>query len=323
MTALAADHSQRPERDAPAIESVSCRAGSDQRLVRRARAGHPRERALDRGDRAHVRSDRPCRARRSGSGRGAVREHICRRRADHRHRDESLRAERARAVDRARELEQLQEATAELARAQTANEVVDVVLGRGLRAIGATAWLFREVRRWCRRGSARAGYPPDVEARLVGPATDLPLIERAVKTGTPVWLRSSRRTGNTSATSTSVGARAGRHGAVVWLHPAAIRRRHHRRARSRVRRSGDRREEPPRRSHSCYERVGRGAWRARSYDAERIAEKAETLAAARADVRRRRGARSSGTRSVSSARAPVSPRRAGVARAAAKDARGH
>src|SRR5258705_13024051 len=58
---------------------------------------------------------------------------------------ESLRAERAKAVGRARQLEQLQETTAELARVQTASEVVDVVLGRGLGAIGATRGFFARV----------------------------------------------------------------------------------------------------------------------------------------------------------------------------------
>ncbi len=145
---------------------------------------------------------------------------------------ESLRQERARAVGRAMELEelnteveaqmeevqilsaqlqqsndslstalaysqdlasrgmQLQEVTAALARAQTENEVASVVLGKGLAAVGAARGFLARVdddrveilRAW--------GYEAEVEARLLGCTTDLPLLVRAVETGEPIWVRS-------------------------------------------------------------------------------------------------------------------------------------
>jgi signal transduction histidine kinase len=84
----------------------------------------------------------------------------------------------------------LQEATAALAKAQTENEVADVVLGKGLAAVGAARGFLARVdgdrveilRAW--------GYAREVEARLLGPTTDLPLLVRAVETGDPIWVRS-------------------------------------------------------------------------------------------------------------------------------------
>jgi signal transduction histidine kinase len=84
----------------------------------------------------------------------------------------------------------LQEATAALARAQTENEVADVVLENGLAAVGAARGFLARVdggrveilRAW--------GYAAEVEARLLGPTNELPLLVRAVETGEPIWVRS-------------------------------------------------------------------------------------------------------------------------------------
>jgi signal transduction histidine kinase len=199
---------------------------------------------------------------------------------------ESLRTERARAIERARQLEQVQETTAELARVQTASEVGSVVLGRGLDAIGATRGFLARVDGPAVEVLSARGYPPEVEARLVGPATDLPLIARAVNTGTPIWLRSleenrkhQRRLDerlrlapeNAAQLSGFIPLLSG--GEIIgalslsFVDPATD---------SRVAETF---------ALMLANAAGEALGRARSYDAEHVArEKAETLAAARADV---------------------------------------
>lgn len=147
---------------------------------------------------------------------------------------ESLRRERAQAVDRAARLEELnaeveaqmeevqtlsdhlhesneslsdalaytqnlasrgmrlQEVTAALAKAQTENEVAEVVVEKGLAAIGAARGFLARVDGDHRVEILRAwGYEPEVEARLLGRTAELPLLARAVQTGEPLWLRSA------------------------------------------------------------------------------------------------------------------------------------
>jgi len=199
---------------------------------------------------------------------------------------ESLRAERGRAIERARELTQVQETTAELARVRTASEVVDVVLGRGLDAVGATRGFFAEVHGGVTDVLRARGYPPSVETRLLGSATDLPLVERAVNTRTPLWLRSreenrqqgrhiSERLGqgpeDSPALSGFIPLLSGDNviGALglAFVDPATD---------TRVAETF---------ALMLANAAGEALGRARTYDAERLArEKAETLAAARADV---------------------------------------
>src|SRR5258705_132541 len=198
----------------------------------------------------------------------------------------SLRTERAKAVDRARQLEQVQETTADLARVQTAREVGDVLLGRGLDAIGATRGFLARADGAVVEILQARGYPPHVEARLVGPAPDLPLVARAVDTGTPIWLRSleenrkhlrhvNERLGLApEATAQLSGFIPLPCGDIVigalglaFVDPATDRRAAEMFA------------------LMLANAAGEALGRAQRYDAERIArEKAETLAAARADV---------------------------------------
>lgn len=85
----------------------------------------------------------------------------------------------------------LLEATAALAKAQTEHEVADVVLGKGLAAVGATRGFLARVDADRVEIVRASGYAPEVEARLVGPATELPALVEAVRTGQPVWVRSA------------------------------------------------------------------------------------------------------------------------------------
>jgi signal transduction histidine kinase len=164
--------------------------------------------------------------------------------------------------------------------------VVDVVLGRGLDAIGATRGFFAKAEGAVVEVLQARGYPPNVEARLVGPVTDLPLYVRSVNTGTPIWLRSLEENREhqrhlherlglaavaTAQLSGFIPLRAGDDviGAfgLAFVDPGTDKRAAETFALMLANAAG--------------EALGRG----RSYDAERIArEKAETLAAARADV---------------------------------------
>lgn len=198
---------------------------------------------------------------------------------------ESLRDERTRAVERAGELEQVQEATADLARAQTANEVGDVVLGRGLDAIGATRGFLARVDGAVIEVLRARGYPADVEARLLGPTTDLPGVARAIGTRTPVWARSAgeqwqypkfmERLGLSEETIAQLSA-------IIPLKCGD----------SVIGALGLAYVDPPtdKRAAETFalmlaNAAGEALGRARSYDAERVArEKAEMLAATRADV---------------------------------------
>ena len=199
---------------------------------------------------------------------------------------ESLRVERARAVDRASKLERLQEATAELARVQTASEVGDVVLGRGLEAIGATHGFLASVDGPVIEVLRARGYPADVEARLLGPATDLPpVVAQALTTRTPVWARSVKELLRYHRFMERLGIPREAIAEMSAIIPLE---------------SGDALigalalafVDAPRDKRAAEtfalmlaNAAGEALGRARRYDAERIArEKAETLAAARADV---------------------------------------
>jgi signal transduction histidine kinase len=85
----------------------------------------------------------------------------------------------------------LLEVTAALAKAQTADEVADVVLGKGLAAAGATRGFLARVDGDHIEIVRASGYAPEVEARLVGPAIEVPALVQAVRTGEPVWVRSA------------------------------------------------------------------------------------------------------------------------------------
>lgn len=192
------------------------------------------------------------------------------------------------ALDYAQELatrsRRLQEATAALARAQTESEVADVVLGKGLTAAGATRGFLALVNGDHVEMVRASGYPPEVEARLLGPATEIPALVHAVRTGEPVWVRSAEehrirygqlyaRIGITSVphASVSIPLRFGAEivGAIglVFVDQSTF----------------DSATEAL--SLMLGQAAADALGRARSFDAERAArEQAETVAQARADV---------------------------------------
>jgi signal transduction histidine kinase len=198
--------------------------------------------------------------------------------------NDCLAAALATAEDTASRGMRLQEATAALAKAQTESEVADVVLGKGLAAVGAArGFLARadgdrvEIVRAC-------GYEPEVTERLLGPTGDLPLLAQAVQTGEAVWIRSVEenrarnhrmyeRLGITAIPHASASIPL-RHGDEVvgalglfFVAPSAV---------------GAATEAF---SLLLGQAAADALWRARSFDAERAGrEKAEVLAQARADV---------------------------------------
>jgi signal transduction histidine kinase len=198
--------------------------------------------------------------------------------------NESLVAALATAEDTASRGMRLQEATAAIANAQTEREVAEVVLGKGLAAVGAARGFLASadgdrveiLRAW--------GYEPEVQARLLGPTTEVPLLARAVRTGEAIWVRSAEehraryqrlydRLGITQVphASASIPLRHGEEivGALglIFVEPEAV--------------------GPATEPFSLM--LGQAAAdalsRARNYDAERAArQRAELLAQARADV---------------------------------------
>jgi K+-sensing histidine kinase KdpD len=188
------------------------------------------------------------------------------------------------AQDLAARSRRLQEATAGLARAQTENEVADVVLGKGLAAAGATRGILARLDADRVEIVRASGYAPDVEARLVGPPTEIPALVQAARTGEPVWVRSAEehlarygqlyaRVGITSVphASVSIPLRYGGEvvGAIslVFVEPSTF----------------DSATEAI--SLMLGQAAADALGRARSFDAERAArEQAETIAQARADV---------------------------------------
>ncbi|HEY9230069.1 MAG TPA: GAF domain-containing sensor histidine kinase, partial [Gemmatimonadaceae bacterium] len=198
---------------------------------------------------------------------------------------ETLRAERAKVVDRARELEQVQETTAELARVQTASEVGDVLLGRGLDAIGASRGFLARVEGSVIEVLLARGYPPELEARLLAPAPDLPLVVHATSTGTPIWTRSAEEHARNDPFMARLGLPSEAIVPVYAVVPlkcgdAVIG----------VLGLGFADPAPDQRAAETFtlmlaNAAGEALGRARSYDAERMArEEAEMLAEARADV---------------------------------------
>jgi signal transduction histidine kinase len=198
--------------------------------------------------------------------------------------NESLAAALATAEDTSSRGMRLQEATAAIAKAQTEREVGDVVLGKGLAAVGAARGFLASangdrveiLRAW--------GYERDVQDRLLGTVTDHPQLTRAVRTGEAIWVRSAEehsalyeqlydRLGITTIphASASIPLRHGEEvlGALglIFVDPSAV---------------GSATEAF---SLLLAQAAADGLYRARSYDAERAGrETAETLAQARADV---------------------------------------
>jgi signal transduction histidine kinase len=105
--------------------------------------------------------------------------------------NDSLAAALATAEDTASRGMRLQEATAALAKAQTQHEVADVVLGKGLAAVGAARGFLARTDGDHVEILRASGYEPEVQKRLLGPTADLPLLARAVRTGEAIWVRSA------------------------------------------------------------------------------------------------------------------------------------
>ncbi|HEY2065577.1 MAG TPA: ATP-binding protein [Gemmatimonadaceae bacterium] len=103
--------------------------------------------------------------------------------------NDSLAIALASAEDLASRAMRLREATAALADARTESEVADVVVGRGVVAAGAARGVLARVDGDCVEILRAWGYPPEIEARLLGPTPNYPPFARAVKSGEPVWAR--------------------------------------------------------------------------------------------------------------------------------------
>jgi signal transduction histidine kinase len=164
--------------------------------------------------------------------------------------------------------------------------VVDVVLGRGLDAIDATRGFFARADGAVVEVLQARGYPPTVEARLVGSAADIPLIARVVSTGMPIWLRSLEENRKHQRRMYERLGLAPEDTAQLFGFIPLLR------ADIAIGALGLGFVDPATDGRAAEtfalmlaNAAGEALGRARSYDAERIArEKAETLAAARADV---------------------------------------
>jgi signal transduction histidine kinase len=103
--------------------------------------------------------------------------------------NDSLAAALASAEDLASRAMRLREATAALDDARTESEVADVVGRQGVAAVGAARGILARVDGDCVEILRAWGYPPEIEARLLGPTGDYPPFARAVNGREPVWAR--------------------------------------------------------------------------------------------------------------------------------------
>jgi signal transduction histidine kinase len=97
----------------------------------------------------------------------------------------------AAAEDMASHAMRLQELTAALSQAHSENEVADIVLGRGVGVVESVRGVLARVEGSRFELIRASGYPPELEARLLGMTIDdVGPLTHVVKSGEPLWLGS-------------------------------------------------------------------------------------------------------------------------------------